>query len=115
MYGKTAAALAALLLLLTLALSACAEGAAPATPTDLACPHAPTRTTIYFFDSPLYASLGSEYHRVSGPATVETVCLDCGETVRSEFENNAEEIRPHSIKKGACPLCGYTEQSAGGN
>ena len=56
-----------------------AEGMVPATPTDLSCLHEHTRTTIYFFDSPVYTPIGAETHRVTGPAAVDTVCEDCGE------------------------------------
>ena len=82
----------------------------PATPTDLDCPHEHVRTTIYFFDSPLYMAVSEEAHRVSGPATVESVCLDCGKLLSSELAANAEEIRPHSMKKGVCALCGYRQK-----
>ena len=88
-----------------------AEETVPATPTDLACAHKNTRTTIYFFDSPAYTSISPTSHRVSGPATVETVCLDCGETLSSETVENASETRPHSMKKGCCALCGYREEA----
>ena len=101
-----------LFLLLILACAASAEEAAPATPTDLACPHEHTRTTIYFFDSPAYAPVDAGSHRVSGPAAVETVCLDCGKTISSVNTDNAEEIRPHSMKKDACVLCGYRRAAA---
>ena len=86
-----------------------AEHPVPATPTDLACAHEHTRTTIYFYDSPAYAPVGTDAHRVFGPADVETVCLDCGEVLSLLKMNNAEEIRPHSMKKGVCALCGYRE------
>jgi len=82
----------------------------PATPTDLVCDHLNTKTIIYFYDSPLYTSVSSASHRVSGSATVETVCVDCGEVLSSETAN-AEEIRPHSMKKGVCALCGYREKT----
>ena len=97
-----------LLLLFSLCSGAAgAEEPVPATPTDLACLHEHTKTTIYFFDSPAYTPVDVESHQVSGPATIETVCLDCGELLSSETVDNAEEIRPHSMKKGACVLCGY--------
>ena len=103
----------AILLLLFILLSgtAGAEEPIPATPTDLVCTHGQTKTTIYFFDSPAYTSINAESHRVSGPATVETVCLDCGEVLSCETVENAEEIRPHSMKKGACVLCGYRDNT----
>lgn len=79
----------------------------PATPTDLDCLHEHVKETIYFFETPLYTRLNSFEHRVSGPATVETACLDCGEILSSEVVRAAEEIRPHSMKRGVCVLCGY--------
>lgn len=106
-----ASAILMLLLFSLLSGAAGAEEPAVATPTDLACSHEHTKTTIYFFDSPAYTSNGPDSHLVSGPATVKTVCLDCGETLSSETVSNAEEIRPHSMKKGACALCGYREKT----
>lgn len=82
----------------------------PATPTDLSCTHEHTKTTIYFFDSPVYEPVNAESHRVSGLATVETVCLDCGEVLSSEV-TIAEEIHPHSMKKDVCALCGFKVRS----
>ena len=106
-------AFAILLLLLSAFLSgaAGAEEPVPATPADLACAHEHTRTTVYFFDSPAYKPVNAESHRVSGPATVQTVCLDCGEVLSSETVSNAEETRPHSMKKGTCALCGYRKKA----
>lgn len=101
----------ALMLTAALACAAGAEGPVPATPTDLGCTHEHVRTTIYFFDSPNYTSIGPSFHRVSGPANVETVCLDCGETIASETVDNAVETRSHSMKKGTCALCGYREKA----
>ena len=83
--------------------------ATPATPTDLGCLHEHVVTTVYFFDSPAYESVSAVSHRVTGPAVVETVCRDCGEVLSDETVNNAEEIRPHSFKKGVCALCGYQQ------
>ncbi len=100
-------AISVLLLFSLLSGAAGAEEPSVATPTDLACAHEHTKTTIYFFDGPAYTSNGADSHTVSGPATVVTVCLDCGETLSSETVDNAEEVRPHSMKKGACALCGY--------
>ena len=98
----------AMLALMLLALSGAAgEEEIPATPTDLSCPHEHTKTTIYFYDSPAYIPIDGNSHRVYGPATVETVCEDCGELISAEYVSDAEEIRPHSMKKGACVLCGY--------
>ena len=109
---KGSLALLALLLLLLPVLTAAEPE--PATPTDLTCGHEHIRTTIYFFDSPVYMPVGEDAHRVSGPATVETVCLDCGEVLSSEIVSSAEEICPHSIKKGVCVLCGYRMKDRAG-
>ena len=102
---------AALLTCLLCGLAAAEGDPALATPTDLECAHPNTKTIIYFFDSPLYTPVSSASHRVSGPATVQKVCEDCGEVLESWQENNAEEIRPHRMKKGVCALCGYREKS----
>ena len=104
----SASALILLLLLCALvpAVPAAAEETA-ATPTDLDCPHLHTRTTCYFFDGPAYTSISSACHLVSGAATVETVCEDCGKVLSSEYVAVAEEVRPHSMKNGVCALCGY--------
>lgn len=97
------------LLFTALFYTAAAEGvsSAVATPTDLECLHEHLRTTTYFFDGPAYTSVSDASHRVSGPATIEVVCLDCGEVISSETVGMAEEIRPHSMKKGVCVLCGF--------
>ena len=89
--------------------AACAEeeGKTPATPTDLSCLHEHTKTTIYFYDSPAYSALNANSHRVSGPAAVETVCEDCGAQLSYETVSYVEEVRPHTMKKGVCVLCGY--------
>lgn len=102
-------AFAILLLLLSGLLSGAAGAEEPSvvTPTDLECTHEQTKTTIYFFDSPAYMPINAETHRVYGPATVETVCLDCGEVLSVGTVDNAEEIRPHIIRKDQCVLCGY--------
>ena len=113
----------ALLLAALLAVSGlCAAEEMPATPTDLAetdtepesgteptpvCAHENVSKVIYFFDSPSYTSLSAASHRVSGPGVVAVVCRDCGATLSEETVDNAEEIRPHSMKKGVCALCGY--------
>ena len=106
-------ALAALLVCCLLSGFAAAEAAQeepePATPTDLECAHENTKTTIYFFDTPLYTPVSGLSHRVSGPATIEKACIDCGEILSSRTVNNAEEIRSHRMKKGKCVLCGYRE------
>ena len=104
-------AMIALLLFSLLSGAAGAEEPVPATPTDLVCAHEHTKTTIYFYDGPIYTSLDAESHKVSGPATVETVCLDCGEILSDDFLSDAEEIRPHSMKKGSCVLCGYRQKT----
>ena len=95
------------LMLAALCLAGAAEELVPATPTDLECAHEHTKTTIYFFDSPVYTSVSDASHRVSGPAAVEVVCLDCGAILSADNVGSAEEIRPHSMKKGVCALCGY--------
>ncbi|MBR3334649.1 MAG: hypothetical protein IKG23_10195 [Clostridia bacterium] len=100
-----------LLLVSLLSGTAGAEEPALATPTDLECAHEQTKTTIYFFDSPAYTSMGPDSHRVSGPATVETACAECGEILSSETVANAEEIRPHRMKNSTCVLCGYKDRS----
>ena len=100
-------AIMTLMLFAVLSGTAAAEDGDPATPTDLSCAHEHSKTTIYFYDSPAYTSIDAESHRVSGPAAVETVCLDCGELLSSVTVSNAEEIRPHSMKKDTCVLCGF--------
>ena len=96
------------LLLLALPVFAAAEGAtAPASPTDLGCTHEHTKETIYFYDSPAYTPVSAEQHRVSGTATVETVCLDCGEVVNVETNTYAQQLRPHTFKNDVCALCGF--------
>ena len=101
----------AVLVLLIAALSgaAAAEEPDPATPTDLECLHENTKTTIFYFDSPAYTSVSAASHRVYGPATVQVICLDCGEILSSKEVDYIEEIRPHSVRKGVCVLCGYKE------
>ena len=121
MKRKAFAAVVMLLLLAVLAGSCTAEEA-PATPTDLAeeeitetepvCTHTNINTVIYFFDSPSYTSLSAASHRVAGPGVVAQVCRDCGELLSEETVNSAEEIRPHSMKKGVCALCGYRQETA---
>ena len=111
--SKRLIAFAMLALMLTVFFSgtAVAEEEVPATPTDLApvCAHEHTKTTIYFYDSPAYMPIDSGFHRVYGPASVETVCEDCRKILSTETVSNAEEIRSHSMKKGVCVLCGYQE------
>ena len=109
---KKSLAFAMLMLLLTMLSGiAAAEETDPATPTDLTCPHANTKVIIYFYDSPAYSATGSRTHRVYGPASIVTVCQDCGQEIARE-EGEAEEYRPHTMKKGVCVLCGYHEQAS---
>ena len=100
-----------MLLVAVLCCAAEAEEPVPATPTDLTCLHKNTKQTIFFFDSPAYTSVSSTSHRVYGPATIQTVCLDCGEVISSETVDYAEELCPHSMKRGQCVLCGYCDQT----
>ena len=100
-------AFALVLLLLAALCGAALAEQTPATPTDLSCAHEHTKITIYFYDSPAYTSVSEESHRVSGPAVVETECLDCGAVLSAEEAADAEEIRPHTFKKGTCVLCGF--------
>lgn len=103
----------ALLMLLLFALCCVAEAEETdmATPTDLSCLHENTKETIYFFDSPAYTSVSATSHKVYGPATIQTVCLDCGEVLSTETVDYAEELRPHSMKRGQCALCGYSDNN----
>ena len=103
----------AILLLLLFGLfsgTAGAEEPALATPTDLDCTHEQTKTTIYFYDSPVYIPLGPDNHRVAGSATVEVTCAECGEVLSSEEVSSAEETRSHRMKNGVCVLCGYKDK-----
>ena len=105
-------AMAALLLFTLFSVTAAgSEEPDPATPTDLDCAHEHTKKTIYFYDSPAYTPISAASHRVSGPAEVEIVCLDCGEVLSDETDPDAEEIRPHSMKSGVCALCGYRDHN----
>ena len=121
-------AAAVLLLALTVLTGFCAAEDMPATPTDMTetetqpetdqdpeevpvCAHENVNTVIYFFDSPSYTSLSAASHRVSGPGVVAEICRDCGATLKEEAVDNAEEVRPHSMKKGVCALCGYRAQT----
>ena len=105
-------AIALTLLLLLPLLFAAAAGEDPATPTDLECAHEHTKVTIYFYDGPVYTPISSASHRVSGPAEIETACLDCGAVLDVRETENAEEIRPHSMKNGVCALCGYRNRAS---
>lgn len=118
MIRKLLMAAAVLLALLVLAGPGAAEQM-PATPTDLTpkapepdCPHENVTSVIYFFDSPSYTSLSAATHKVSGPAVVAKICADCGAELEEETVDSIEEIRPHSMKKGVCALCGYRQESA---
>ena len=103
----------ALLMLMFCALYCVAEAEemSVATQTDLSCLHVNTKEIIFFFDSPAYTSVSATSHKVYGPATVQVVCLDCGEVLSEETVDYAEELRPHSMKKGQCALCGYREKN----
>ena len=104
----------ALLMLLLSALCYAAEAEEQqdvATPTDLACAHVNTKETVFFFDSPAYTSVSTTSHKVYGPATVQVVCLDCGEVLSTETVDYKEELRPHSMKRGQCALCGYCDKT----
>ncbi len=131
MKRKLIAVAVLLLLLSALAGLSLAEGA-PATPTDLGpaspgeeaetetvtpipeplCDHENISKVIYFFDSPSYTSLSAATHKVVGPGVVAEVCRDCGAVLSEETVDYAEEIRPHSMKKGVCALCGYRQETA---
>ena len=76
------------------------------------CAHENVSQVIYFFDSPSYTSLSAATHKVAGPAVVAQVCMDCGAELSAETVDNIEEIRPHSMKKGVCALCGYRQKTA---
>ena len=103
----------ALLMLMFCALYCVAEAEemSVATQTDLSCLHVNTKEIIFFFDSPAYTSVSATSHKVYGPATVQVVCLDCGEILSEETVDYSEEFRPHSMKKGQCALCGYREKN----
>lgn len=92
-------------LLLLLPCLAGAEGPLPrSTETDL-CPHENVRS-VFYFDSPVYRSVNVYNHSVSGPATVQEVCEDCGAVLSSVVRMNATEIREHIYRRGSCVLCG---------
>ena len=91
---------------------ACAEAPLElATQTDL-CAHENTELVYYFEDTPVYRSISPYTHMASGPATVETVCADCGATLAVEYEEDAQEINPHIFRKGRCVLCGRESLAA---
>ena len=110
---KKSLAFAMLMLLLTMLSGiAAAEETDPATPTDLTCPHENTKVIIYFYDSPAYSATGSRTHRVYGPASIVTVCQDCGQEIARRESDIEQEYRPHTMKRGVCVLCGYHEQAS---
>jgi len=76
-----------------------------ATETDL-CAHEHTHMD-YYFDAPVYRPLNSEMHIVTGRATVQEVCDDCGDVLSSFIERNAETTFPHVFRRNQCVLCGY--------
>lgn len=86
----------------------------PATDTEpeTVCAHENVNKIIYFFDSPSYTSLSAATHKVAGPGVVAEVCRDCGTVLKEEPVDYIEENRPHSMKKGVCPLCGYRQETA---
>ena len=108
---KTLAFALLMLMLSAFCYAAEAETMAIATPTDLACAHENTKEIVFFFDSPAYTSVSSTTHKVYGPATVQVVCLDCGEVLSTETVDYKEELRPHSMKRGQCALCGYSDKT----
>ena len=108
---KTLAFALVMVLLSALYCAAEAEQMGVATPTDLTCPHENTKETVFFFDSPAYTSVNTTSHKVYGPATVQVVCLDCGEVLSTETVDYKEELRPHSMKRGQCALCGYCDKT----
>ena len=108
---KTLAFALLMLMLSAFCYAAEAETMSIATPTDLACTHENTKEIVFFFDSPAYTSVSSTTHKVYGPATVQVVCLDCGEVLSDETVDYKEELRPHSMKRGQCALCGYSDKT----
>lgn len=76
-----------------------------ATATDL-CPHEHTHTD-YYFDAPIYRPLNGTVHTVSGRATVQEICDDCGAVLSSEVERDAKTTYPHAFRRNQCVLCGY--------
>ena len=82
-----------------------------ATPTDLECAHEQTHS-VYYFDEPWYTPYNAFYHRVSGSATVQTVCDECGEVLSTRYRESVSVNRRHSFKKGVCILCGQVETGA---
>ena len=94
------------MLLAALLLPAAAEEDVPlSTPTDL-CPHENTET-VYYFDAPIYRPLDEATHLVTGRATVEEHCVDCGTVLSVTVEDDAEEVKDHIFRRGQCVLCGF--------
>lgn len=76
-----------------------------ATPTDL-CAHEHTHTD-YYFDAPDYRPLNAELHTITGRATVQEICNDCGAVLSTYVERNAETTYYHVFRRNQCVLCGY--------
>lgn len=101
-------ALLAAMILFSCSLSLAEEGPEIlpyATITDL-CPHEHTHTD-YYFDAPTYRPLSGRVHTVSGRATVQEICDDCGTVLSSKVERDAETTFPHVFRRDRCVLCGY--------
>lgn len=84
-----------------------------ATPTDL-CAHIHTHTD-YYFDAPVYRPLNADYHLVSGRATIQEICDDCGAVLSTNIEKNAETEFPHVFRWNQCVLCGYESRQQTGS
>lgn len=82
-----------------------------ATSTDL-CAHIHTHTD-YYFDAPVYRPLNADYHLVSGRATIQEICDDCGAVLSTNIEKNAETEFPHVFRRNTCVLCGYEGRQQG--
>ena len=78
-----------------------------ATATDL-CAHEHTHTD-YYFDAPVYRPLNAEEHTVTGRATVQVICDDCGAVILTEVERDAQTAFPHVFRRDRCVLCGYED------
>ena len=76
-----------------------------ATATDF-CVHEHTHKD-YYFDAPVYHPLDAEVHTVTGRATVQVFCDDCGTVLSSVVERDAQTTFPHVFRRGQCLLCGY--------
>ena len=82
-----------------------ARSAVLATATDL-CAHEHTHLD-YYFDAPVYSPLNAEEHSVTGRATVQEICDDCGAVLMTEVERDAKTAFPHVFRRDRCVLCGY--------